>query len=167
MKKLLRIIFAIALFFIFYDANWNNKEVISSTELPQRISGNENKISLYFPQKEIDIINNAAKRNNCTGENLIILFSIRKAEGSLSEGNEFGIKCPKHINTNLDGQAACAAVTIMNNRIRWKEAGEPGDFISFLGGNYCPTTGELTKKEQELNKNWIPNVKDWVKKLSG
>ena len=154
MKKLLRIIFAIAIIFIFYKGNV--EEVVSS---------NENKISLYFPQKEIDIIDNAAKRNNCTGENRIILLAIRKSENG-SEGNEFGIKCPKHINTNLDGQAACAAVTIMNNRIRWKEAGEPGDFISFLGDAYCSTTGELTKEEQELNINWIPNVKYWVSKLS-
>ena len=155
MKKLLRIIFAIAIIFIFYKGNV--EEVVSS---------NENKISLYFPQKEIDIIDNAAKRNNCTGENRIILLAIRKSENG-SEGNEFGIKCPKHINTNLDGQAACAAVTIMNNRIRWKEAGEPGDFISFLASRYCPVIGELTKEEQELNINWIPNVKYWVNKLSG
>ena len=164
MNKIIRITLAIAVFFIFYKANV--EKTFSSTEVSKKISNNENKISLYFPQKEIEIITNAAKRNNCTGEDLIILLSIRKSENG-SQGNEFGSKCPKHINTNLDGQAACAAVTIMNNRIRWKEAGEPGDFISFLGGNYCPTTGELTKKEQELNKNWIPNVKDWVKKLSG
>ena len=156
-------IFVIVIMFSFwgYSQGWGEKE----EKISWNIETKKVKLLLFFSQKEIDIIENAAKRNNCSGENFIILLSIRKSENGKS-GNEFGIKCPKHINTNLDGQAACAAVTIINNRERWERAGKPGDFISFLGNVYCPTSGKLSIREKELNKNWIPNVKYWVKKLS-
>ena len=151
---------------IFYD-NENKIEDKDNIIIFQQSDNRDdsNKLLLFFSQKEIDIIENAAKRNNCSGENSIILFSIYKSENG-SKGNEFGIKCPKHINTNLDKQAACAVVTIINNRERWKREGKPGDFISFLGEKYCPVKGNLSIREKELNKNWIPNVKYWVEKLS-
>ncbi len=109
---------------------------------------------------EYEIIMAAALRNHCDGDNLLILFAIRKEENG-PPGNEFGIKCPRHINTNLDGQAGCAAYTIMKNRIRW-EADEGYDelfgvkgFIFFLGNRYCP----------DDSVNWIHNVNFWYDKF--
>ncbi len=164
MKNIILCILIIIGISLFYD-NENEVENKYIEISHNNKDSSSNKLLLYFSQKEIEIIENAAKRNNCSGENLIILYSVYKSERG-SPGNEFGIKCPKHINTNLDGQAACAAVTIINNRERWERVGKPGDFISFLGNVYCPTSGKLSIREKELNKNWIPNVEYWVNKLS-
>jgi TP901 family phage tail tape measure protein len=34
-------------------------------------------------------------------------------------------------------------------------------FIKYLGSNYSPTKGNLTPAEEKLNKNWIPNVREF------
>jgi hypothetical protein len=70
--------------------------------------------------------------------------------------------CPRHINTDLDGQAACAAVTIYNNYQRWIDTGKQEDFIAFLGNRYAPVN-ELDP--YDINRNWILNVKFWVHKI--
>ena len=108
---------------------------------------------------EYSIITAAALRNGCGEDNKLILFAIRKAENG-PPGNEFGIKCKKHSNTNLDQQAACAAVTIMNNRKRWNQAGKPCDFIIYLANVYCPQ-----EVDPEGHDNWIKNVTYWVNKF--
>ena len=113
-----------------------------------------------FPD-EYENIRDAAARNNCVGEDLLILFAIRKAENG-PPGNEFGIMCQK--GTNLDTQTGWAAATIMKNRERWTEAqdklfGYKG-FIVFLGNRYCPSEVDKTG-----NINWIRNVTYWYEKF--
>jgi hypothetical protein len=109
--------------------------------------------SFFIPQ-ELEMIKKAAERNKCFEEDFIILLAIRKSENG-SKGNEFGIKCPKHINTDLDGQAACAAVTIINTKKRWKKEDMPGDFITYLGRQYCPAD----------IYNWTRNVRYFYEKF--
>jgi len=134
---------------------------ITSTDLHKEKSEENVEVILkkYFP-KEYSIIKAAADRNNCVGEDLIILFAIRKAENG-RPGREFGILHPRAIDTNLNTQAGWAAATIVKNRVRW--AGK-GDFITFLGNRYCPVGAE--NDPTGLNNNWIKNVKSWVRKLS-
>lgn len=112
----------------------------------------------YFDRKEFNKIKIAAIRNVCHGDDFIILLAIRKAEGG-GKGKEFGIKNPKAWNTDLDTQAGWAAATVVKNRQRWKDAGQPKPFIEYLGDRYCPPDAH------ELNKNWVPNVTYWYDTL--
>jgi len=121
---------------------------------------NEGIIRANFP-KEYDIIKQAADRNNCTGEDLLILFAIRKSENG-GQGIEFGVLHPRAKGTDLDTQAGWAAATIVKNRDRWNGK---GDFIDFLGSRYCPVGAE--NDPNGLNKNWTSNVKRWAEKLKG
>lgn len=109
---------------------------------------------------EMDIIRAAAQRNNCKGEDFIILLAIRKAENG-PPGREFGIMTDG-VN-NLDKQAGWCAATIVKNRKRWIDSGQKQEFIDFLGDRYAPINCENDPKG--LNKNWKKNVKYWVSKL--
>ncbi len=110
--------------------------------------------------KEYEIIMAAAARNACEGDNLLILFAIRKAENG-PPGNEFGIEVQRGMGLNT--QAGWAAATIMKNRERWnalkgyEELFGVQGFINFLGKRYCPLNSEV----------WIKNVTYWFKKLKG
>jgi len=101
---------------------------------------------------EYETIMAAALRNRCQGENLHILFAIRKAENG-GPGIEFGVEAKR--GTDLDTQAGWAAATIMKNRSRWYATNTRGDFIEFLGKRYCPNNSEV----------WIKNVKYWFDKF--
>jgi len=126
------------------------------------------KLSSYFSQEEINIIAEAGRRNGLNNNQIAILFAIKKAENNPDPGKAFGVKHPRAWKTNLDTQAGWCAATIYKNYDRWIDTGKTGDFIAFLGERYCPTKGDnLSKAEIELNKNWIPNVKYWVKKIKG
>ena len=125
-------------------------------------SPNNNYLLDYFDKDELETISIAALRNDCRGDNFLILLAIRKSEAG-KNGNEFGIKNPEA--NNLDKQAGWAAATIVKNRKRWIDSGKKIEFIEFLGNRYCPTTGNLTEKEKELNKNWVKNVTSWYEKL--
>jgi|TARA_Y100000310_G_scaffold56232_1_gene51614 hypothetical protein len=130
-----------------------NREILESEDLIFR---------QYLKPNETKVIKAAAERNGAwTYENRYILAAIRIAENGL-KGNEFGIKCPKHINTDLDGQAACASVTIMKNRERYEESYKHVDFITFLARRYCPFESDPIGHE-----NWIKNVRYWSNKLHG
>lgn len=117
-------------------------------------------IEQYFPREELLTINAAAKRNNCKGDDLLILYAIRKAENG-GKGKEFGIKDPKAWNTDLDTQAGWAAATVVKNRLRWEQAGRPKAFIDFLGDRYCPIGS--ADDPHGLNNNWTGNVRYWHK----
>jgi hypothetical protein len=108
---------------------------------------------------EYEIIMDAASRNSCAGDDLLILFAIRKAENG-GPGFEFGVECQR--GTDLDIQAGWAAATIMKNRKRWEESdgynelfGVKG-FIYFLGQRYCPLNTEV----------WVHNVSFWFDKFN-
>lgn len=116
--------------------------------------------------EELSVILRAAKRNNCRGDDFLILQAIRKAEnGGL--GREFGVLHPRCLaeialrpQDSLDIQAGWAAATIVKNRLRWIAAGRPGEFIDFLGDKYCPKETDL-----EGNKNWKVNVRYFYNKF--
>lgn len=125
-----------------------------------------------FFKNEFDTIFNAALRNDCVGENFVILLAIRKIENGATR--QFGIihpKCEKIMkarpNDTLDIQAGWAAATIVKNKRRWNRNFENcntkyKDFIEFLGSRYCPTGTDFPA----INNNWIPNIRFWIKKLN-
>ena len=129
----------------------------------------------YIPVAELVVIENAAKRNKCFGDDLLILLAIRKAENGRA-GREFGVMHDAAIDTNLQTQAAWAAATVVKNRARWElevitarkgryrqtqsaATAEAGEFIEYLGKRYCPPG------VHRLNRHWVRNVKYWYAKL--
>jgi len=125
---------------------------------PEQIN---NAIAELYPG-EYDVIKKAADRNNCTGEDFLILLAIRKAENG-GPGREFGILHPDAIDTDLNTQAGWAAATVVKNRARWIAAERQEDYVSFLGRRYCPVGAD--NDPTGLNIHWIKNVNHWVYKL--
>ena len=77
--------------------------------------------------------------------------AIYLAEGGSHAKKPFGV-----LSVKCESYRACERVcrnTVRNNIRRWKEAGEPSDFISFLGARYAPV------QCSPLNRNWVPNVR--------
>ena len=116
--------------------------------------------------EELPVILRAAERNNCIGDNFLILRAIRRAENG-GPGREFGVLHPRCLaeiarrpKDSLDIQAGWAAATIVKNRLRWTAAGRPGEFIDFLGDKYCPASVDAAG-----NKNWKANVKYFYRKF--
>lgn len=127
---------------------------LGAVQPEQKQESNEAYLVNHFGA-ELPIIRKAAERNNCHGELFTILLAIRKAENGRA-GLEFGVMHPKAKNTNLDTQAGWAAATVVKNHKRWMDAGQPDDFITFLGNRYCPPDAH------PLNKHWQKNVRTWV-----
>ena len=115
--------------------------------------------ALCVPVKEYRVIAEAARRNNCYGEDFIILLAIRRAENG-GKGKEFGVKHKKAWNTDLDTQAGWCAATIVKTRMRWRAAGRPLDFITYLGNRYCPASIDF-----QGNINWKRNVKYFYERI--
>ena len=86
-----------------------------------------------------------------------VVGAIFIAEGGNNTKYPFGIKS---IKTN-NPERICRN-TVRNNYLRWQQAGKTNDFISFLGGRYCPIGDKEDKNG--LNKNWIRNVQRLVDK---
>lgn len=80
-----------------------------------------------------------------------IAAAIYCAEGGKGTRFPYGIK-----SINTGGNVAIAKAiclrTIRHGRERYRQAGYPGDFISFLGKRYAPGQGE-----------WVHNVKWFLK----
>lgn len=109
---------------------------------------------------EVPIIQKAALRNNCTGDDFLLLLAIRISENGAA-GKEFGVKAPAAWGTDLETQAAWAAATIMKNHSRYPSLkGE--SFIHALGGRYCPAVCD-----PQGNINWVRNVTYWYNKMKG
>lgn len=100
----------------------------------------------------LSIIKKAAERNNCYGDDFLILRAIRKQENG-REGCEFGVE--KVWDTDLETQAAWAAATIVKSRGRWEKAGKPNNFIAHLSKEYCPLDCFI----------WERNVRYWFEKF--
>ena len=120
--------------------------------------------------KEKPTIRKAALRNNCKGDNLILLYAIRLAENG-RKGLEFGILHPKaqkairnEPTRSLDIQAGWCACTIVNQHKRSKIKQVNNAFIESLGNRYCPIGCD---NDNGTNKHWIKNVKFWFYKLKG
>ena len=122
---------------------------------------------------ELHIIQKAAVRNNCKGDDFLILLAIRVAENG-GPGKEFGVKHPRAWGTNLDTQAGWAAATVVKNRERFEqeirdtpysdlttdEIFNNEQFIYYLGNRYCPVDDD-----PQGNTNWKHNVLYWYQKL--
>ena len=85
--------------------------------------------------------------------------SIFWSEGGYETNYPYGIK-----SVSCDGMQECRRVcknTIRNNIKRYADYGykKYDDFLSFLASRYCPVKGDKTG----LNKNWIGNVKWFLK----
>ena len=104
---------------------------------------------------ELPTIIPAAERNGVlrNTEDFRILLAIRIVERG-GPGREFGIMNAKAHNLNL--QAAWAACTVRNHRIRHKNHNCGLDFLECLGNRYCPPDAH------PLNKNWLPNMRYWL-----
>lgn len=120
--------------------------------------------------REYSVILAAAKRNKIHDqdyENLAILFAIRKAENG-GHGKEFGVisnlravgKKEEPWTTTMDRQAGWAAATIVNNRVRWENAGRKEEYLIFLARRYAPVGAE--NDPTGLNRNWHRNTKHWT-----
>jgi len=108
-------------------------------------------------KKEMPIIKQAATRNNCVGDDFVLLLAIRLSENG-AEGKEFGILNPKA--NNLDKQAGWAAATIMKHHKRFGSSAVTQEFINSLADRYCPPTAD-----PQGNKNWKINVWYWFKEI--
>lgn len=126
-------------------------------------SGQQPVAPFDFDNAEYKTIRQAAERNNCCGDDFLILLAIRKAENGRA-GCEFGVKAKGAWKTDLDTQAGWAAATVVMNRRRFNDsvqrtAGSVGEFIDFLGDRYCPR-----EDDSAGNKNFKRNVKWFYKK---
>ena len=56
--------------------------------------------------------------------------------------------------------------TVRNNRKRYADYGykQFDTYLEFLQSRYCPTTGNLSKAEKELNGFWLKNVKSFLER---
>jgi len=90
-----------------------------------------------------------------------IVAAIRYAENGKTY--QYGIihkRCPK----GYRHQAGWCAATVQKNYDRWVKAGSKGEFITFLGGRYCPVGAD--NDPDKLNRHWIPNVKKFKKRFA-
>lgn len=84
-----------------------------------------------------------------------IVNAIFLAEGGTKTKYPYGIQSVKTANP----RKVCET-TVRNTFIRWQQSGQTNGFIEYLGGRYCPVSGDKTG----LNKNWVKNVKYFVDK---
>lgn len=97
-----------------------------------------------------------------------IVAAIRHAENGAA-GREYGVlgagvrRDMKRKGDTYRPQAGWCAATVQKTYDRWKKAGSPGDFITFLGKRYCPVGAE--NDPNGLNRHWIKNVRHWAAKV--
>jgi hypothetical protein len=97
-----------------------------------------------------------------------IVAAIRHAENGAA-GREYGVlgagvrRDMKRKGDTYRPQAGWCAATVQKTFDRWKKAGSPGDFITFLGKRYCPVGAE--NDPNGLNRHWIKNVRHWTAKV--
>lgn len=101
-------------------------------------------------------------RPECRAKLAPIVAAIRYAENG-GKGREYGILHPR-VKPTYRSQAGWCAATVQKNYDRWVKAGSKGDFITFLGGRYCPLDDPRDKGG--LNKHWIKNVSHYTKKFT-
>jgi len=101
-------------------------------------------------------------RPECVRELAPIVAAIRYAENGRA-GREYGILHPR-VDPTYRSQAGWCAATVQKNWDRWHKAGAKGEFVTFLGGRYCPLDDPRDK--DKLNRHWIPNVKKFQKRFA-
>ena len=88
----------------------------------------------------------------------VIVDAIYKAEGGKTAKKPFGI-----LSVPCSGYESCRKIcfnTVRNNYRRWNNAGNPGQFLSFLASRYAPIGAG--NDPAGLNHNWLKNVTYWV-----
>ena len=55
--------------------------------------------------------------------------------------------------------------SIINNFARWLQSGQTKPYVDFMGDRWAPLN--VPNDPKNLNKNWIPNVKDALMKMLG
>ena len=96
--------------------------------------------------------------------NTQIVNAIYKAEGGAKAQYPYGIRSIK-CETKSDCRRICLN-TVKNNRKRYEQYGRDRGYktyLEFLASRYCPTKGILSRAEKNLNKNWLKNVKFFLK----
>ena len=99
-------------------------------------------------------------RPECVRTLAPIVAAIRYAENGKTY--QYGVihkRCPK----GYRNQAGWCAATVQKNWDRWHKAGAKGEFITYLGGIYCPVGAK--NDPTGLNKHWIKNVTKFRKKF--
>ena len=100
-------------------------------------------------------------RPECVRELAPIVAAIRYAENGTTY--QYGIihkRCPK----GYRPQAGWCAATVQKNYDRWVKAGSRGEFITYLGGIYCPIGAD--NDPTGLNRHWIKNVNKFNKRFA-
>lgn len=94
----------------------------------------------------------------------IIADAIYIAEGGEKAAVPYGIMSVK-VKNEAEARQVCLN-TIRNNRKRYDKYGykQHDSFLEFLGSRYAPIGAENDK--YNLNKNWVKNVRFYVKKLN-
>ena len=87
--------------------------------------------------------------------------AIRYAENGKTY--QYGI-IHKRCKAGYRNQAGWCAATVQKNWDRWHKAGAKGDFITYLGGIYCPIG--VKNDPTGLNKHWIKNVTKFNKRFA-
>ena len=85
-----------------------------------------------------------------------IADAIYRVEGGARAKIPYGILSVK-VRDASHARRICLA-TIRNNRIRWKNSGQPGSYLDYLADKYCPRSADPIG-----NKNWKVNIKRLVK----
>lgn len=91
--------------------------------------------------------------------------AIFEAEGGEKAKYLYGIMSVRY-KGEADARRICLN-TIRDNRKRYAEYGhkEYPTFLEFLASRYAPTRGKgMTKYAKKLNKNWLRNVRYFLKK---
>lgn len=83
--------------------------------------------------------------------------AIYKAEGGTKTKHPYGILSVK---TNNPRQVCIN--TVKANWLRFQKQTNYTDFVEFLGSRYAPTKN-ATNDPNSLNKNWVKNVKHFLK----
>lgn len=94
-----------------------------------------------------------------------LAMAIYHAEGGAAAQYPFGIRSV-HCATWTDCKIICET-TIRHNRARFARFGHKrfATYLEYLANRYCPCKGRnLTPAERKLNKNWITNVKFYLRK---
>lgn len=93
--------------------------------------------------------------------NEVIVDAIYIAEGGANTSYPYGIMS---IDTNGDEKYARKICfnTVRNNKKRFLNQSKYTDYIEFLGSRYAPIGAE--NDPTNLNKNWVKNVKFYIRK---
>lgn len=87
------------------------------------------------------------------GEIDAITRAIYWAEGGPKASVPYGLIYDRYCTEEPGWCGYLAQVTVEKNLKRWQKAGNPGDFIEYLGSRYAPPSAH------PLNRNWARNVR--------